>query len=65
MDRTAALALAPVLLLALGFVAWVLVDIARSPATKHLPRWAWAVLSILSIPLGGILYLFLGRSDER
>lgn len=58
-------AVAPLLLLALGFVAWVLVDIARACSVQYLPKWAWALVSILSIPLGGIIYLLLGRDRDR
>jgi len=54
-------ALAPLLLLAAGFVVWVLVDIARADAVAHLPKWAWAILTVISIPLGGIVYLLVGR----
>lgn len=54
-------ALAPLILLAVGFVAWVLVDIIRADSVRYLPKWAWAVLSAISIPLGGIVYLLFGR----
>lgn len=27
---------------------------------RYLPRWAWAVISLLSIPLGGVIYLSTG-----
>jgi hypothetical protein len=57
-------ALAPVVLLGLAFIAYCLVDLARRPATRHLPRWAWAVAVVVSIPLGGILYLVLGREER-
>jgi len=58
-------ALAPLVLLALGFVIWVVVDIARADSVKHLPKWAWIVLSMVSIPLGGIVYLLVGRDRDR
>lgn len=59
------LALAPVLLLSVGFVVWVVVDIVRSDTVQHLPKWAWIVLSVISIPLGGIVYLLVGRHRDR
>lgn len=59
------LALAPLVLLAVGFVVWVLVDIFRAEHVQHLPRWAWALISIVSIPLGGIVYLLIGRDRAR
>jgi predicted ABC-type exoprotein transport system permease subunit len=57
-------ALAPVLLLGLAFIAYCLVDLAKRSTTRHLPRWAWAIVIVVSIPLGGILYLLLG-CDQR
>ena len=62
---TTAWALAPLFLLALGFVTWVVVDIVRSDSVKHLPKWAWVILSVVSIPVGGIVYLLVGRDRDR
>ena len=53
-------ALAPVLVLLAGFVIYCLVDLSRSEV-QHLPRWAWAVICVISVPLGGIVYLTVGR----
>jgi uncharacterized membrane protein len=57
-------ALLPVLLVGIGFVIWVVVDIVRSPSVRVLPKWAWIVLSVISIPLGGIVYLLFGRHRD-
>ncbi|HSF86163.1 MAG TPA: PLDc N-terminal domain-containing protein [Acidimicrobiia bacterium] len=56
-------ALAPLVILAIGFVAWVIRDILRSEV-RYLPRWGWIVVTLLSIPLGGIVYLLMGREPE-
>lgn len=61
MDRTLLLALAPILIISVGFVVWVIIDIVRADSVRHLPKWAWIVISLLSIPLGGIVYVLLGR----
>ena len=53
-------AVAPALLLALAFVGYCLYDLSRS-RVKHLPKWAWAIICVVSIPLGGIVYLLAGR----
>ena len=53
-------ALAPLLILSVAFVVYCWVDMARSEV-KGLPRWAWAIVVVLSIPLGGIVYLLVGR----
>ena len=55
------LALLPVAVAALAFVLYCLVDVFRAEAVRYLPRWVWALICVISIPLGGILYLILGR----
>ncbi len=50
----------PVLLVLLAFVIFCIVDIARHDV-KYLPKWLWIVIALVSIPLGGIIYLLLGR----
>ena len=54
-------ALMPVVVLAVGFVVYCLADVVRQPRTRGLPKPVWAVLVLISIPLGGIAYLLLGR----
>ena len=63
MEARTALALLPLAVLALGFVAYCIVDIARSEV-RYLPKWAWILISILSIPLGGLVYLVIGRQPR-
>ncbi len=53
-------AIIPVLVLALVFVVYCLVDLSRNEV-RYLPKWAWALICILSVPLGGIVYLLVGR----
>jgi hypothetical protein len=57
-------ALAPLIVVAVGFVAYCLVDLARAPSVRHLPKWAWAVICVMSVPLGGIIYLIVGRGER-
>lgn len=56
-------AVAPLLVLVLAFVGYCLFDLSRSEV-KHLPRWAWGLICVLSIPLGGIIYLLVGREPR-
>ncbi len=56
-------ALAPLIVLVVAYVAWIVRDILRSDV-RHLPRWGWIVVSIVSIPLGGIVYLLVGREPQ-
>jgi hypothetical protein len=56
------------ILLAAAIFGWeyfCLNDLARAQRVRFLPRWAWAVLFLLQIPLGGILYLLIGRARQR
>jgi uncharacterized membrane-anchored protein len=57
-------ALAPLVLVGLAFVVWCLIDLQqREP--RYLPRWAWMVIVLISIPAGGIIYLLVGRGAEH
>ena len=53
-------ALAPLFIVGVAFVVYCLVDISRSDV-RHLPQWVWRLIVILSIPLGCIVYLLIGR----
>ncbi len=57
--RTAALL--PVVIVCVAFVVFCLVDLVKADEARYLPRWAWAIICLLSIPLGGIVYLLVGR----
>lgn len=53
-------ALVPVIVLAVAFMAYCLWDLSRSDV-RHLPKWVWAVICVVSVPAGGIVYLLVGR----
>jgi hypothetical protein len=44
-----------------GFVALCLTSLARAAEVRYLPKWGWAVFCAVSVPLGGIIYLSVGR----
>jgi hypothetical protein len=55
----------PVLLLGVLLVVFVVycwVDIIRAEKVKHLPKWKWAIICVISVPLGGIIYLVYGKT---
>ena len=56
-------ALVPVVLLGAVFVLYTLVVLVRDQPV-HMPRTAWAALIIFTAPLGGILYLVVGRGQR-
>jgi hypothetical protein len=62
-DSVALAATLPLAVLALAFVGYCLFDLYRSPV-KYLPKWAWAVICLVSVPFGGVVYLLVGR-DHR
>lgn len=48
-------------LVALGFVVYCEVDLVHAHGVRYLPKWLWAIICVLSIPIGGILYLTFGK----
>lgn len=56
-----AVTLVPVIVIGAGFVVFCLVDLARARRVRYLPKWAWALICLVSVPLGGIVYLLAGR----
>ena len=57
----AALVLLFALALVVGWEAFCLTDLGRADQVRFLPKWAWAVACLIQIPLGGVVYLLLGR----
>jgi hypothetical protein len=53
--------LIPVFVVGASFVAFCLADLARAREVRYLPRWGWALACLISIPLGGVIYLSIGR----
>jgi hypothetical protein len=56
-------ALAPLVVLCVAIVGYSLYDLSRS-SVRHLPKWAWALICVLSIPFGAIVYLLVGREQR-
>lgn len=56
-------AIAPLIVAALAFVGFCLYDISRHEV-RYLPKWVWAVICCASIPVGGIVYLLIGREPS-
>lgn len=56
--------LIPLLIVVLAFLVYCLIDIARHDV-KYLPKWAWAVICLASIPVGGVVYLMVGKDSGR
>lgn len=54
----------PVLVFFLGaavFEGYCLVDCARSTRVRYFNQWTWALIMLITIPLGGVLYLVYGK----
>jgi hypothetical protein len=59
-------ALIPIVVLAVAFDVYCLVDMIRAKSVRRLPKGVWAlIIVIVSAPWGGLLYLFLGRDRGR
>jgi len=55
-------ALLPLILVGLAFVVFCLRDLVKAREVRYLPKWGWALVICLSIPLGGVAYLVFGRA---
>ena len=53
-------AMAPLILVAVAFIVFCWFDIVRNDV-RYLPKWVWGLICVLSVPLGGIVYLLVGR----
>lgn len=63
--RQLLLALLPVVVLALAFDVYCIVDVIRSASVRRLPKAVWVIIIlVISAPWGGLAYLFFGR-DRR
>ncbi|AQZ61261.1 unnamed protein product [[Actinomadura] parvosata subsp. kistnae] len=62
-DAIPVAAIVPLVIVAGLFVGYCLVDLARSDV-RLLPKWAWALVCLLSVPVGGIVYLLIGRQPR-
>ena len=54
-------ALIPLIVLAVAFEVFCLVDLKRAQEVRYLPKWVWAIICLISIPIGAVAYLLLGR----
>lgn len=59
--RLKAAAFAPLIIVGAAFVVFCVVDVVRAARVRYLPKWAWALICVASVPLGGIVYLIVGR----
>jgi hypothetical protein len=55
------LVLAAAVLLAAAWEVFCLRDLARADHVRYLPKWAWAIVCLISIPWGGLAYVIFGR----
>jgi len=56
-------ALAPLIVLGVAFVGYCEWDLSKS-TPQFGPRWLWAVVIALSVPVGGIAWLMFGKQPE-
>jgi hypothetical protein len=57
-------ALVPLIVILVGFVAYCLYDLSRA-RVRYLPKWVWVIICFLSVPIGGIVYLVVGRDHNQ
>lgn len=52
----------PIFILIAVFTLWCLWHLVRHDAT-FMPKWAWALLIVFAMPLGGIVYVLVSVLD--
>ena len=57
--------LIPLLLLVLLYVISCSYSLIKVRRVKYLPRWFWAIICFVSIPIGGIVYFIIGRDNQE
>ncbi|QPS71887.1 PLDc N-terminal domain-containing protein [Lactococcus garvieae] len=55
----------PLSFLGLIYLGMCVYSLAKIPQVKYLPKWAWAIICIVSVPLGGIFYFIFGRDTNE
>lgn len=53
----------PLVVLQYSLAIWALIDLARRPRVRHLPKAAWVAVVLLVSFFGAIAYLVLGREE--
>jgi hypothetical protein len=43
------------------FEGYCLVDCARADQVRYFSQWTWAIIMLMTMPLGGMLYLMYGK----
>lgn len=56
-------ALVPLVVVAVAWIAYCWWDLSKS-SVLHLPKWGWALVIALSVPIGGVVYLLIGRAQR-
>jgi len=59
-----AIAALGILVVVVAFTIQVVADLAQARHTRLMPREAWLVVCVLSMPIGGILYLMYGKDRQ-
>ena len=52
----------PLVFLYVLYLIFIIHDL-KQKRVRYLPKWAWLLLSAVSLPLGGLLYIFIGRQE--
>jgi hypothetical protein len=55
-------ALVPLIIAAVAWIVFCWRDLSKSDV-QYLPKWGWALVIALSVPIGGVLYLTIGRTQ--
>lgn len=57
--------LLPVIIIILIYIYFCIYDIFKNKTTKYFHWSIWVIVCLISIPLGGIIYYFIGRNADE
>lgn len=53
--------LIPIVIIVLLYLYFCARSIFWKDSVRYLPNWLWMVICLVSVPLGGVIYYFVGR----
>ena len=54
----------PIVILYIVYLTFFFLDI-KNHKVKYFSKFIWFIVCLISVPLGGIVYFFIGRKEEH
>mgnify|MGYP007084543374 CR=1 FL=1 len=57
--------IALIIILLLGYAALCISEVEKAVEVRWFPKWVWLIITFISIPLGGIIFLLFGNKKAN